>query len=276
MSDALKSSGAEFWDENPCGGTWRSYREYTNWIRETEPYIFRILEQFDWNGVRTLEVGCGQGATLNYLAEHGARMIGIDMSEVSLLGARAGARELGVSENVRLARADAEHLPFAEGSFDRVISIGVLHHTPDIAGAIEEIRRALRPGGTAIIMLYRTGNPKWWATRTARGISRMVDAVAGKRYAIADRIRRRRETNSLAGTALLELFGVPTLRAYSNRRVRAMFRHFSSVRITNHEPGFRRLPDIARFLHPLKPLFRSLDAVSRRVWGFYQVIELTR
>src|SRR6185312_8029573 len=50
--------------------------------------------------------------------------------------------------------ADAERLDFPDNSFDIVYSHGVLHHTPDTAGAIREVHRVLRPGGRALVMLY--------------------------------------------------------------------------------------------------------------------------
>jgi len=53
-----------------------------------------------------------------------------------------------------LSVADAENLPFAENSFDIVYSYGVLHHTPSTADAIQEVKRVLRPGGKARIMIY--------------------------------------------------------------------------------------------------------------------------
>ena len=50
--------------------------------------------------------------------------------------------------------ADAEALPFEDGSFDRVYSWGVLHHTPETQQAVREAMRVLRPGGTFCVMLY--------------------------------------------------------------------------------------------------------------------------
>jgi len=48
----------------------------------------------------------------------------------------------------------AEDLPFPSDAFDAVCSMGVLHHTPDTAGAVAEVKRVLKPGGRLIVMFY--------------------------------------------------------------------------------------------------------------------------
>jgi ubiquinone/menaquinone biosynthesis C-methylase UbiE len=53
---------------------------------------------------------------------------------------------------VETARADAEHLPFDDGSFDLVFGHAVLHHVPDLPAALREFRRVLAPGGTLAFM----------------------------------------------------------------------------------------------------------------------------
>lgn len=55
--------------------------------------------------------------------------------------------------------ADAEHLPFPDATFDIVYSYGVLHHSPDTRAAVKEVHRVLKPGGTAIVMVYH--HPSW-------------------------------------------------------------------------------------------------------------------
>jgi SAM-dependent methyltransferase len=273
LSEEVKAAGAGFWNANPCGGMWSSYREFYAWIRDAEPYIFRILDAYDWQGTRVLEVGCGQGTTANYLPPKGARVTGIDMSFTSMLQARGGAVELGHADRIRFSNADAERLPLATASFDRVISIGVLHHTASAQAGIDEIHRVLRPGGAAIVMLYRSGNPKWWATRTLRGASSLVDLAARRRFVIAAWLRRRRRADDAGGTALLELFGVPILNAYSNGQARRMFAAFADVRISNHAAGFRRLADVFASVRPLRRVLTGIDRAAEKPWGFYQVVE---
>lgn len=268
----LKKAGQSFWDANPCGGNWTSYCEFMEWIRKTEPYFFEILDRHDWRGKQVIEVGCGQGTTFNYLPHLGAAVAGVDMSFQSLQQARAGARELGF-EPVRITLADAERLPFMSNYFDAVISAGVLHHTPGTAAGVKEIHRVLKPGGLAIVMLYRSGNPKWWATRTLRGISRGMDWVGGKPYVLAEQLRARQRQGQGAGTALLELFGVPILKAFSNHQARRLFEQFSEVRISNHQPGFRRMADIVPALRLIESGLSWIDHRMKDSWGFYQVLE---
>lgn len=65
-----------FWDAHPCGGGWSSYTDFLTWIERTEPYAFEIVERYDWAGKYVLDVGCGQGALLNYLLRRGATTFG--------------------------------------------------------------------------------------------------------------------------------------------------------------------------------------------------------
>ena len=62
---------------------------------------------------------------------------------------------------------DAERLPFEDASFDRVSSNGVLHHTPDMLGSLREIRRVLRPGGRATIIVYNRNSLHYWLHQVA-------------------------------------------------------------------------------------------------------------
>lgn len=273
MSVDLKQQGAEFWNSNPCGGGWPSYREFMAWIQRTEPYIYRVLDKYEWQDKRVLEVGCGQGSTLNYLPGLGARVYGMDMSEDSLAKAKAGAKELGYADRVTLSVGDAEHLPFDNKFFDAVICLGVLHHTADTSGGIREIFRVLKPGGFAIVMLYRSGTPKWWATQFLRKLSFLLDKIQGERFVIAERLRQKQKDGNQQGTALLELFGVPVIKAFSNEECRRMFTDFKSVSITNHQPGFERNCDMIRALESFRNVFHRVDGTMKDRWGFYQVIE---
>jgi ubiquinone/menaquinone biosynthesis C-methylase UbiE len=276
MENNIKKKGAEFWDNNPCGGAWENYQGFMDYIQRTEPYIFRILDRYEWHNKRVLEVGCGQGPILNYLAQFDMLMHGIDMSKTSLAQAQTGAIEMGHVDRITLSICDAENLSFLDESFDVVISVGVLHHTKDTWRGVREIYRILKPDGVAIVMLYRTGNPKWWATRLLRALSSAFDSIYGKRFFIAEKLSRQQKAGNLQGTALLELFKVPILKAFSNEECCRNFADFNSVQITNHQPGFERNCDIIFVLKPFRSFFRRIDVLMQDKWGFYQVIEASK
>ncbi|MFT3892216.1 MAG: class I SAM-dependent methyltransferase [Anaerolineales bacterium] len=118
------------------------------------------------------------------------------MSFQSLRRVRQGAIELGHPKLIHLSQGDAEQLPFAGNAFDLIVSLGVLHHTADTAGSIREVYRLLKPGGRAIIMLYRSGNPKWWMTSFLRAISRFIDFLYGKPDVLLEKLRARKQEDS--------------------------------------------------------------------------------
>jgi ubiquinone/menaquinone biosynthesis C-methylase UbiE len=101
---------------------------------------------------KLLEVGCGIGVDSIQLAKCGFDVIAVDLTENALGVAREFAGHRGVSIDFRLG--NAERLDFPDETFDIVYSFGVLHHTPDIEKAVAEVRRVLKPGGTAHVMLY--------------------------------------------------------------------------------------------------------------------------
>ncbi len=100
-------------------------------------------------GERVLDLGSGAGTdslVASRLVGPSGSVTGIDMTPEMLEKARSAAAELG-ADNVTFVEADAEHLPFADGSFDVVISNGVIDLIPDKDAVFSEIFRVLTPGG---------------------------------------------------------------------------------------------------------------------------------
>lgn len=158
MSDELKGRVHEFWNTAACGeklylkGSDREAFEAQRKARyELEP-IPEFADFSAFRGLRTLEIGVGLGADHQSLAESGADLYGVDLTERAVDFTRARLALFGLKSE--LAVADAEHLPFADDSFDAVYSWGVLHHTPDTPRACKEVLRVLRLGGKAKIMIY--------------------------------------------------------------------------------------------------------------------------
>ncbi len=104
-------------------------------------------------GSLVLEAGCGIGAQTVTLALNspGARVVSVDVSETSLARAAERVREAGIT-NVSFLQADIFRLPFAEDHFDHVFVCFVLEHLGDPAGALECLRRVLKPGGTITVI----------------------------------------------------------------------------------------------------------------------------
>ena len=119
---------------------------------EREPFIGRFARFGESRGKRLLEVGVGAGTDHLRFARAGAVCTGVDLSDKSLDTTRRHLQREGLRIGPRVA--DAEHLPFADGSFDHVYSWGVIHHTRDSPRAAQENLRVLRKGGEFTVMVY--------------------------------------------------------------------------------------------------------------------------
>ena len=100
-------------------------------------------------GERVLDLGSGAGTDSLVAAQMvvpDGRVTGIDMTSAMLAKARAAADEMGVT-NVEFVEGEAEALPFADASFDVVISNGVIDLIPDKDAVFAELYRVLAPGG---------------------------------------------------------------------------------------------------------------------------------
>jgi ubiquinone/menaquinone biosynthesis C-methylase UbiE len=103
-------------------------------------------------GKRVLDAGCGMGRFAEVCIEAGADVHAIDLSTA----VEAAARNLGHHPNVSFYQADIMNLPFPDGTFDIVYSIGVLHHTPDTKRAFLGLSRLVKAGGLIVIWVYST------------------------------------------------------------------------------------------------------------------------
>ncbi len=95
-----------------------------------------------------LDICCGLGGPARYLAHnHGCRVIGVDLTESRVAGARRLTALTGLAERVRFHCANALDLPFGDGRFDVAVSQEAFCHIPGKARLIAEAARVLKPGG---------------------------------------------------------------------------------------------------------------------------------
>jgi SAM-dependent methyltransferase len=125
------------------------YLDHETWVRPA----FDMLG--DVRGRIVLDYGCGHGMAAVVLARRGAVVTGFDLSAGYVAEARRRAAANEVAAEFR--QADAESLPFADGSFDAVWGCAILHHL-DLGRAGAELRRVLRPGGVAVFCEPWGGN----------------------------------------------------------------------------------------------------------------------
>jgi len=213
-----KLSVRTFWERDPCGsehtaapeGTAEFYAEVERTRAELDPQIPRFADFDGARGEEVLEIGVGLGSDFLRFVRAGARGTGVDLTQHAVELVRRRLDLEGLDADV--LQADAEQLPFADASFDRIYSWGVLHHSPDTDRAVREAIRVLRPGGRLCVMLYARHS---WVTY---GMWVRHALLAGKPW------------RGLAAV-LSGHMESPGTTAYTARELRSMFAGLDDVRV---------------------------------------------
>ena len=253
MSNELKNRVQAYWDAHPCGTQfteleWGSRDFFESVSRERyarQPFMAEAVGFSRYPGKQLLEIGCGLGTDLLEFARGGARVTGLDLTPAGVALARRRFELEGADGNFLVG--DAERLPFADNRFDVVYSFGVLHHTPDTRRAFAEVRRILRPGGEAVIMLYH---------------SRSSHLFLGYPLALASRLREGR--GWLNKTEYFRIYDGeenPLGKAYTRKQVRDLFQGFEILDQRSYDTFRPRLPAWAN---------RALLRLGKQ-FGFYLV-----
>jgi uncharacterized protein YbaR (Trm112 family)/ubiquinone/menaquinone biosynthesis C-methylase UbiE len=141
------------------GDEWHRFRtvqlDSANGTRESEVAFAGKtgLKAEDVKGRLVLDAGVGAGRYAEVVARWGAEVVGVDLTRA----VDAAAENLRTQPAVHLVQADIFALPFREETFDIAYSIGVLHHTPDTAGAFRRVAAMVKKGGQLAVYIYQAG-----------------------------------------------------------------------------------------------------------------------
>ena len=230
----LDQSNASFWDEL-CGTTFAEGHDidgrtadalsrYDRKYLEFYPYLRQYIQPQALTGQRVLEIGLGYGTIGQQIAAAGATYIGVDLADGPVKMMIHRLRMLGAPP--RVIRCSAHSLPFASATFDRVVSIGCLHHTGRLEQSVAEVYRVLRPGGAAVVMVYNTFSYRQWLRSPFRTLNAFLNQTTrGPAEQRATERQRKQYDVNTKGVAAPETVFV------SNRRVRELFRNYSRVTI---------------------------------------------
>jgi SAM-dependent methyltransferase len=102
-------------------------------------------------GKNVLEAGCGAGRFTELLVNAGANVHSIDLSSA----VEANLENIGAKENYKISQASIYEMPFTAESFDYVLCLGVVQHTPSSEKTIQSLWKMVKPGGTLVIDHYK-------------------------------------------------------------------------------------------------------------------------
>lgn len=134
------------------GDEWIKFYEHDDdLVKKGGEEYFDILNRKMVNkNTYALDIGCGTGRWTKYLTAKAGFIEAVDPSQAIF----AADKLLGKIKNVRLSQASIETLPFADETFDFVMSIGVLHHIPDTRKAMYDCVKKVKKGGYFFVYLY--------------------------------------------------------------------------------------------------------------------------
>jgi SAM-dependent methyltransferase len=279
--DALKARVRRFWDGRPCGvkntdaapGTAEFYRAVEAHRYDEEFHIPEVAEFAAHAGERMLEIGGGLGTDGRQFAKHGTRYVDCDLSRSSLNLARRGFQVAGLDG--RFLHGDAEHLPFASGSFDLVYSHGVLHHTPDTERSLEEVFRLLRPGGKAIIMLYARESAGYVAGHVIGRarlelLRRKMGREAFNAFVGLPAGHRGWLPGDVVGNNSTDGVGNPLSKFYTAGELRALFSRYASVTLAKRYFPRHKVPLVGPYLP------RAVNAFLGRTMGSFWYVKAVK
>ena len=156
MNESRKVHEKQFFDETLETEGRKPVQKFYRVIQSSRKYYENYLFAHSKNK-DVIEYGCGIGTYAFLLAKHGARVVGIDISEVAIKMAKLQAEKQGV-KNIEFLEQDAEAMEFDDNSIDMIFGTSILHHL-HLDKAMNEISRVLKIEGKAVFIEPLGHNP---------------------------------------------------------------------------------------------------------------------
>ena len=221
------------------------------------PYLESYINFPELSGKDVLEVGLGYGSVSQRLANI-SRFTGLDIARgpVDWVNHRLATYSLQGSA----LQGSILEAPFANESYDAVVTIGCLHHTGDFKKALSEVHRVLRPGGRVVLMVYNATNYFRWIRYPAQTLRYLVGTDDLIRL---DEAGRARTDVNLSGEVAPET--VLQTESALHRTMRPMFRDISISRenTSGHRLGKFVLP--RDFSRPILGRWLGLDLYATAI-----------
>lgn len=258
------------------------YKNYHDEILEkrvNSPYALRryaheqqylVFLKYIKPGMSVLDAGCGEGVLSIMLAKAGAKVTATDISQPNIEACHKYVAGMS-SVDINFLVADSENLPFADNSFDLVVSSHVLEHLPDFDRGLQEIMRVTKkrsviaiPTVTNLCSLVQVGRGAFWIKRPKSFLALLIGTI---KMFLAFLFRQEGVNETYAGQAVDHIFRFPWIMKNKVKKY--------GYRLVTHEASCICLPYF-EFLLPLIKLcdkFRSIKFWQNLGYGTTYVID---
>lgn len=229
----VDQTNSQFWDEL-CGSqlaqvlgitdsSQESLAKYDDHFLQWYPYLLQLIQPERMRGKRILEIGLGYGTLGQKLAEAGVRYTGMDLASRPVEHMNWRLKQAGLPG--RAVQGNALSMPFPDGTFDFLISIGCFHHTGSVQRCFDETYRVLRPGGVALLMVYNKFSFREWTRRPWQTLRAWLTDSAKGPTELSESCRAEYDKNSAGQPS-------PKTVLLSIGELKRMLRSFESVKFS--------------------------------------------
>lgn len=152
----MAATPAQFWDRIAPGYSKQPIADEASYARKLAQTQALMQPH-----MQVLELGCGTGTTALKHAPHVAHIDATDVSAAMIAIGEQKAAQAGIN-NVRFSQAAVEELTAADGSYDMVLALNLMHLLPDRDAALARIHRLLKPGGFYVSSTVCLADKMWY------------------------------------------------------------------------------------------------------------------